>query len=222
VNVSGEVLNTNSSYTGGVYTGPSQSSGNASGATAGAFDPTNADMTPAFIAQAGTSSSAKYAAFYVDPTSESGYSSRTITDTSVLNYWKNVGVPVKDYVWYMNHYVPAYNSGQDLTGVIPGLLALARGGIVMTPGLAMVGEAGPEIVSLNRGATVIPLDKTNQAIDYNLLADKVATAVTRAIGSGVVRDLHLHGNFFGDEAAFRQLNRKLKSVNNMESVRTGV
>ncbi len=222
VNVSGEVTNTNSSYTGGVYTGPSQSSGNASGATAGAFDPTNADMTPAFIAQAGTSSSAKYAAFYVDPTSESGYSSRTITDTSVLNYWKNVGVPVKDYVWYMNHYVPAYNSGQDLTGVIPGLLALARGGIVMTPGLAMVGEAGPEIVSLNRGATVIPLDKTNQAIDYNLLADKVATAVTRAIGSGVVRDLHLHGNFFGDEAAFRQLNRKLKSVNNMESVRTGV
>ena len=222
VNVSGEVLNTNSSYTGGVYTGPSQSSGNASGATAGAFDPTNADMTPAFIAQAGTSSSAKYAAFYVDPTSESGYSSRTITDTSVLNYWKNVGVPVKDYVWYMNHYVPAYNSGQDLTGVIPGLLALARGGIVMTPGLAMVGEAGPEIVSLNRGATVIPLDKTNQAIDYNLLADKIAGAVTRAIGSGVVRDLHLHGNFFGDEAAFRQLNRKLKSVNNMESVRTGV
>lgn len=222
VNASGEVLNTNSSYTAGVYTGPSQSSGNASGATAGAFDPTNTDMTPAFIAQAGTSSSAKYAAFYVDPTSESGYSSRTINDTSVLNYWKNVGVPVKDYVWYMNHYVPAYNSGQDLTGVIPGLLALARGGIVMTPGLAMVGEAGPEIVSLNRGATVIPLDKTNQAIDYNLLADKVATAVTRAIGSGVVRDLHLHGNFFGDEAAFRQLNRKLKSVNNMESVRTGV
>ena len=222
VNVSGEVLNTNSSYTAGVYTGPSQSSGNASGATAGAFDPTNADMTPAFIAQAGTRSSAKYAAFYVDPTSESGYSSRTITDTSGLNYWKNVGVPVKDYVWYMNHYVPAYNSGQDITGVIPGLLALARGGIVMTPGLAMVGEAGPEIVSLNRGATVIPLDKTNQAIDYNLLADKVATAVTRAIGSGVVRDLHLHGNFFGDEAAFRQLNRKLKSVNNMESVRTGV
>jgi len=222
VNVSGEVLNTNSSYTAGVYTGPSQSSGNASGATARAFDPTNTDRTPAFIAQAGTSSSAKYQAFYVDPTSESGYIPRTIIDTSVLNYWKNVGVPVKDYVWYMKYYVPAYNSMQDLTGVIPGLLALARGGIVMTPGLAMVGEAGPEIVSLNRGATVIPLDKTNQAIDYNLLADKVATAVTRAIGSGVVRDLHLHGNFFGDEAAFRQLNRKLKSVNNMESVRTGV
>jgi len=99
---------------------------------------------------------------------------------------------------------------------------MAEGGNVTGEGWSIIGEKGPELKYMPKGASVVPLDQSKSIVDYDRIGEAVAAAVTRAIGSGVVRDLHLHGNFFGDEAAFRQLNRKLKSVNNMESVRTGV
>ena len=45
----------------------------------------------------------------------------------------------------------------DVDDVIPDLPYLAKGGMVDTAGLAVVGDRGPEIVSLNRGASVHPL-----------------------------------------------------------------
>lgn len=42
---------------------------------------------------------------------------------------------------------------------IPEIPLLANGGIIQRPGLAVVGEEGPELVSLSRGAIVEPLDR---------------------------------------------------------------
>ena len=112
-------------------------------------------------------------------------------------------------------------AGINVQNLLPVITPMATGGHVSGEGWAMTGEHGPELQYMPKGASVVPLDQSKSIVDYDRIGEAVAAAVTRAMGSGVVRDLHLHGNFFGDEAAFRQLNRKLKSVNNLESVRTG-
>jgi hypothetical protein len=43
----------------------------------------------------------------------------------------------------------------------PKIPMLAKGGTIIDPGLTMVGEQGPEILDLPKGASVIPLDKAN-------------------------------------------------------------
>ena len=42
---------------------------------------------------------------------------------------------------------------------VPDIPMLARGGRAIAPGLALVGENGPELLSMNRGASVVPLDR---------------------------------------------------------------
>jgi len=66
----------------------------------------------------------------------------------------------------------------------------ARGGTVVGKGSVMVGEEGPEILSLNPGATITPLSKTNAAtevysttnnssgIDYDRLINGLADAIS--------------------------------------------
>jgi len=46
-----------------------------------------------------------------------------------------------------------------LAGMINGVPGQAEGGVTMRPGLSWVGEEGPELLSLPRGAEVRPLDK---------------------------------------------------------------
>lgn len=48
---------------------------------------------------------------------------------------------------------------------MPGMPGLATGGIITRAGSVLVGENGPEILNLNRGASVIPLDKTGGTIN---------------------------------------------------------
>ncbi|TYO97039.1 hypothetical protein [Desulfallas thermosapovorans] len=54
-------------------------------------------------------------------------------------------------------WVPIYG-GQSFGLNIPKIPMLAAGGIITSPGLALVGERGPELVNLPRGAQVNPLD----------------------------------------------------------------
>jgi len=49
-----------------------------------------------------------------------------------------------------------------------GVPALARGGNIRTPGMALVGEAGPELLQLPRGARVTPLDRAGGGNTYNV------------------------------------------------------
>jgi len=49
---------------------------------------------------------------------------------------------------------------------------LAKGGTLLSAGSVMVGEQGPEILSLPRGAQVTPLDKTGSVINYYAAENK--------------------------------------------------
>ena len=62
--------------------------------------------------------------------------------------------------------------GQSLN--LKKLPLLAKGGVVDESGLAIVGEAGPELVSLPQGASVHPL---GGQIDYNKLTEAFIAAL---------------------------------------------
>jgi len=70
---------------------------------------------------------------------------------------------------------------------------LAKGGIVTGEGQAIVGEAGAELLTLPKGATVQPL---NNGIDYTKLGDAVADAIIR---SKAFQDIIVY-NQIGDQA----------------------
>lgn len=79
----------------------------------------------------------------------------------------------------------------DLTGVtgvnINPIPLLAEGGDIQAAGRVIVGERGPELLDLPRGARVTPLDGTAAVggIDYNQLANALANALT-ASGFGQI------------------------------------
>ena len=51
---------------------------------------------------------------------------------------------------------------------------LGFGGNVVAPGLAVVGDRGPELVELPRGAQVTPLSGSQTAFDYDQMARAIA------------------------------------------------
>ena len=71
----------------------------------------------------------------------------------------------------------------DLTGItgvnINPIPLLAEGGDIRAAGQAIVGEAGPELINLPRGARVTPLSGENAVggIDYNQLANTLVNAL---------------------------------------------
>lgn len=74
---------------------------------------------------------------------------------------------------------------------VPDIPMLARGGTAIAPGLALVGENGPELLAMNRGASVIPLDRAHGSapvINIGLLVAgpgwerQLAAAVDKAMG----------------------------------------
>ncbi len=85
---------------------------------------------------------------------------------------------------------------------IPVIPRLARGGLVTAPGMAVVGEQGPELVRLGRGAQVIPnnqlaagaeASQTGQHVEVPIYLDstKIARVVVdrhgRVLYDGVSR-----------------------------------
>lgn len=56
-------------------------------------------------------------------------------------------------------------------GTIP---LLAAGGEITSPGLAVVGDRGPELIELPRGAQVTPLSGSQSAFDYDQMAKAIA------------------------------------------------
>lgn len=75
-------------------------------------------------------------------------------------------------------------------GSIPTIPALAKGGVVSSPTLALIGEAGPE--------AVIPLDKLNQGGDTNIyLTVQAGVGDPAAIGQQVVMVLQSYERSLG-------------------------
>jgi phage-related protein len=75
-----------------------------------------------------------------------------------------------------------------------GIPALAEGGFITRSGSALVGEEGPELLSLPRGAQVTPLDKAGQSIVININDAKVFdTRDGERLGEMIVKSLKLKG-----------------------------
>ena len=76
-----------------------------------------------------------------------------------------------------------------MTGVnINPIPLLAEGGDIQAAGRVIVGESGPELLDLPRGARVTPLSGSDGAavgIDYNQLANALVSALT-ASGFGQI------------------------------------
>lgn len=65
---------------------------------------------------------------------------------------------------------------------IPKIPLLAKGGTVENEGLAIVGEEGPELINLPRGASVHPL--SSPQIDYNKLGEAISNAISSKLALG--------------------------------------
>jgi len=73
---------------------------------------------------------------------------------------------------------------------IPKIPLLAKGGVIDESGLAIVGERGPELLSLPQGATVSPL---SAGIDYNKLTEAFVQAL-RMVAPELATNVRIEGN----------------------------
>jgi len=91
--------------------------------------------------------------------------------------------------WNALHFkIPGFKAGPIKFGGqtigLPAVPTLAQGGYVHRAGMALVGERGPELVSLDRGARVSPLPAPEMA---------VAGAPAGSLGADIVIPLYLDG-----------------------------
>jgi len=82
---------------------------------------------------------------------------------------------ISKFIGGINGMIDGVNSISGKIGIpaiphipIPQIPMLAQGGIVRRAGSVIVGEKGPELLSLNRGAKVTPLGKTNSKTENNI------------------------------------------------------
>jgi len=102
-------------------------------------------------------------------------------------YWDSIG--------------PSWTINTDIQWTPRAWPHLAGGGRITSPGMAMVGEQGPEIVSLSKGASVIPINKAGK-------------------GGG---EVHVHiGTLVADRAGLMKLWKELSKISIFEDARRGV
>jgi hypothetical protein len=126
----------------------------------------------------------------------------TVVDTfgNVFQGIVNVAkVPINAIIKMLNSAIDGINSikipdwvpgvgGKNLN--LPKLPLLANGGVVDEEGFAVVGERGPEILSLPQGASVHPLDP---AIDYDKLTSAFIRAL-RTVAPEMATNIRVEGN----------------------------
>ena len=126
----------------------------------------------------------------------------TVVDTfgSVFQGIVNVAkVPINAIINMLNSAIDGINSIK-IPDWVPGvggknlnlkkLPLLAEGGVVDESGFAVVGERGPEILSLPQGASVHPLDP---AIDYDKLTSAFIRAL-RTVAPEMATNIRVEGN----------------------------
>lgn len=107
-----------------------------------------------------------------------------------INFWINAINKLIDGVNALD--VPEWvTKATGISGInLPRIPALANGGIIDSPGSVLVGEAGPEILNLPRGASVSPL---GAGIDYDKLAAAIVTAL-RQVAPELATNVNVNGN----------------------------
>jgi len=152
----------------------------------------------------------------------SGSSSGGSTPSGNGYYSRTTGAWISTETGFRSH---AYDQAKDLLMCDKGwgkaFSGAAEGGDVAGSGVLVVGEKGPEIVNLPKGAKVTPLSGKGDPINY----DRLAGAIGKALGSkgGAGKEVHLHiGTFVGDQAGLRKLQRLLEGIQINEGARKGV
>lgn len=123
---------------------------------------------------------------------------------ALYNNWDKVtAAAAAAWRWLANQVIGAVNAIIDAINLIPGVdfkslsylkapndvPAMAAGGSVLTGGTALVGEAGPELVTLPRGAQVQPLNSGGSepadsgGLWLAILDDRMKRQLWRALGS---------------------------------------
>lgn len=74
-------------------------------------------------------------------------------------------------------------------GAIGSIFGLAEGGTTTSAGAVMVGERGPEILNLPKGATVTPLNKTGGVANITVMLD--SETIARKIGAPLVDEIRV-------------------------------
>ena len=107
-----------------------------------------------------------------------------------INFWINAINKLIDGVNALD--VPEWvTKATGISGInLPRIPALASGGIIDSPGSVLVGEAGPEILNLPRGASVSPL---GAGIDYDRLSAAIVSAL-REVAPELATNVNVNGN----------------------------
>jgi hypothetical protein len=92
----------------------------------------------------------------------------------IIRGWNGIEFKLPSITIPMPPGVPDFHFGGQTIG-LPDIPLLAKGGTIMESGLAIVGERGPELVSLPRGATVHP------------------NGTGPGEGMGISQEIHFHG-----------------------------
>jgi hypothetical protein len=128
---------------------------------------------------------------------------------SVISFFKNLGGKIVHGIVEgiksapgailsaLKSLLPGGKAGRLISKAIPGL---ALGGVVRTAGAALVGERGPEVVTLDRGARVSPLP-----------APSIAPILSGGFGGGDIRvPVYLDGRVLTEVVANRTADRRAR------------
>lgn len=143
----------------------------------------------------------------------------TVVDTfgSVFQGIVNVAkVPINAIIKMLNSAIDGINSIK-IPDWVPGvgganlnlkhLPLLAKGGVADEAGMAIVGDAGPELLSLPAGASVHPLTGSNALIDYDKLGAAIVTAL-KIVAPEFATNVRVEGNMDGIVEALVEENQK--------------
>jgi phage-related protein len=143
----------------------------------------------------------------------------TVVDTfgSVFEGIVNVAkVPINAIIKMLNSAIDGINSIK-IPDWVPGvggsnlnlkkLPLLAKGGVADEQGMAIVGDAGPELLSLPAGASVHPLTGQNALIDYDKLGAAIVMAL-KIVAPEFATNVRIEGNMDGIVEALVEENQK--------------
>jgi hypothetical protein len=143
----------------------------------------------------------------------------TVVDTfgNVFEGIVNVAkVPINAIIKMLNSAIDGINSIK-IPDWVPGvggsnlnlkkLPLLAKGGVADEQGMAIVGDAGPELLNMPEGASVHPLTGQNALIDYDKLGAAIVMAL-KIVAPEFATNVRIEGNMDGIVEALVEENQK--------------
>ena len=144
---------------------------------------------------------------WIDGISDAWNAMWTSFSNAAVTAWENVKTIIKDSInWVIgkvNTLIESINEIARKAALLPGISAssipqiptvplLAKGGNIVGAGAAIVGENGPELLSLPRGAQVTPLDRGGITVVINNPTVLSSDDIVEQIGDPIIQVLKQH------------------------------